>query len=60
MAYLVLSKNGSVVSKYELTDDKSKLQGAKALVVKSPTKTYYARLAETKPTTVKALKLSKD
>lgn len=58
MAKLMLKKNNSVVSEYKLTENKADA-GAHSLKLTNGTKTYYAKLDATKPTDVKAIKVSK-
>lgn len=57
MAKLVLKKNDAVVSEYKLTENKSDA-GQHALKLTNGTKTYYAKLDTTKPTDVRAIKVS--
>lgn len=57
MAKLVLKKNDAVVSEYKLTENKSDA-GQHSLKLTNGTKTYYAKLDTTKPTDVKAIKVS--
>ena len=57
MAKLVLKKDGAVVSEYALTENKSDA-GQHTLKLTNGTKTLYAKLGTTKPTGVKAIKIS--
>lgn len=57
MAKLVLKKDGAVVSEYALTENKFDV-GQHSLKLTNGTKTYYAKLDATKPSDVKAIKVS--